>query len=210
MRKPNPLKTPARKGELFIVSAPSGSGKTTLCRKVSSNIPRLKHSISYTTRPPRKNEKNNVHYTFISKNRFMGMKNKGAFAEWAVVHGNFYGTSAKRIQELSRKGYDVILDIDVQGAMQLKRTFRDAVSVFILPPSMKILKERLKGRMSDHPEEIKKRLDTAKKEIAFYKDYDYIVINDELKKAQKELESIVISHRLQLCKVDSTLIKNLQ
>jgi guanylate kinase len=189
---------PLREGELFIVSAPSGTGKTTLCRKLSSIVPRLKHSVSYTTRLPRKGEINNVHYTFVSEKKFKTMINKGEFAEWAVVHGNLYGTSIKRLIELNRKGYDIILDIDTQGARQMKRRFKDAVYIFVLPPSMKVLEKRLKSRMSESVHEIRKRLEKAKEEILNYKNYDYVIINDRLKKAVKELESIVIARRLRI------------
>ena len=133
------------KGKLFIVSAPSGAGKTTMCRKLSAVVPCLKHSVSCTTRAPRKGEVRNVHYTFISKEKFRTMIKKEEFAEWAVVHGNLYGTPAKRLIQITKKGYDIILDIDTQGAMQMRRRFKDAVYIFILPPSMKILEKRLRG-----------------------------------------------------------------
>jgi guanylate kinase len=200
----------AGKGELFIVSAPSGTGKTTLCLKLCTVVKRLKHSVSYTTRAPRRNERNNVHYSFVSREKFMSMIRKREFAEWATVHGNLYGTSVKKLTEIIKKGYDVILDIDVHGARQMKNTFKDAVFIFILPPSMKILEKRLRARMSDDPEKIKNRLRNAKSEIAHYRDYDYIVINRDLKKALKEMESIIISKRLMTAKVDSGLIKNLK
>jgi guanylate kinase len=132
--------------------------------------------------------------------------NKGGFAEWAVVHGNLYGTSIKRLMGASKRGYDIILDIDTQGAMQMKRKFKDAVYIFILPPSIKILKKRLRARMSESTQEIKNRLEKAKEEIVNYKNYDYIVVNNDFKKALKELESIVIARRLRTAKVNSRLI----
>jgi guanylate kinase len=211
-----PLKNPkiSRKtlkgGELFIVSAPSGAGKTTLCRKLCSTVPLLKHSVSFTTRPRRKNEKNNIDYSFISKERFTAMIKKGKFAEWAMVHGNFYGTSIKKLLDIKKRGYDAVLDVDVQGAMQLKHAFHEALFIFILPPSMKILEQRLKARMSDNPGEIKKRLQNAREEIKRYKEYDFIVVNDDLRKALKDMESIITSRRLVTDKVDSKLIKNLK
>ncbi len=183
------------RGKLFIVSAPSGAGKTTLCHALSRILKGLKHSVSYTTRSPRKGEINNVHYTFVTKNKFKEMIGKGAFAEWAVVHGNLYGTSVRRLQSLMKAGYDIILDIDTHGAHQMRRKFRDAVYIFILPPSFKALKERLKGRMSEPDEEIKKRLKRAKEEIASHKDYDYVIINDKFSKAIRALESIVIAEK---------------
>ena len=183
-------------GELYIISAPSGAGKSTLCQKLIKTVPRLKLSVSYTTRSPRKGEINNVHYTFVSKNKFKEMINRGEFAEWAVVHGNLYGTSSKRLREEIKKGYDIILDIDTQGAMQMRRSVQNATYIFLLPPSMKILKKRLHNRMSESSEEINKRLKKAKDEIASYKNYDYIVVNNDLKKALRDLEFIVMSKRL--------------
>jgi len=202
----NPRKRNAE-GELYIISAPSGVGKTTLCQKLIKTVPRLKHSVSYTTRSPRKGEINNVHYTFISKNKFKAMINRGEFAEWAVVHGNLYGTSAKRLKEKIKKGYDIILDIDTQGAMQMRRRVQNASYIFVLPPSMKILKKRLHGRMSESSAEIKNRLKKSKDEIASYKNYDYIVVNDDFKKALRDLEFIVMSKRLMTNKVSPGWIK---
>ncbi len=202
-------KAAKKKGGLFIISAPSGAGKTTLANKLSARFPLLKHSVSYTSRSPRKGEINNVHYTFISKNKFQSMIKKGEFVEWAVVHGNLYGTAGKRLSELRNKGYNVLLDIDTQGAVQLRKSIRDAVYVFILPPSMKILSERLRGRRSDLTEDIKRRLENAKNEILSYRDYDYVVVNDDISKALKELESIIISAGLRTDKVDSNIINDL-
>ena len=210
MRKSKSPKSLSAPGELFIVSAPSGAGKTTLCQKLCAIVPRLTHSVSYTSRAPRKGEKNNVHYTFVSKSEFKSMISKGKFAEWAVVHGNLYGTSAKKLAGLTKKGYDVILDVDVQGARQMKHIFKEAVYIFILPPSMKVLENRLRARMSDNPDEIKNRLQNAKEEIRQFKNYDYVVINNDLKKALKEMEGIIISRRLQVSNIDSKLIKNLK
>jgi len=194
-------------GTLFVVSAPSGAGKTTLCRQLLKKDPDIKLSVSYTTRQPRKGERNNIDYTFISKARFMKMIDKGEFAEWATVHGNLYGTSIKRIKELNRAGYDIILDIDTRGAMQLKKKHENAVYIFILPPSVEVLKERLVNRKTDSNDVIAGRLDNAKSEIPYYKDYDYIVVNDRLDKAYRELESIIISSRLRTSKVDPNRIK---
>lgn len=192
MRKNSKLKD----AKIFVVSAPSGAGKTTLCQKVSNIIPNLKHSVSYTTRPPRKEEINNIHYTFVSKKKFKAMIQRGEFVEWAVVHGNLYGTSKKRLEELSKNGCDIILDIDTSGAAQVRSKFKDAVYIFILPPSLKVLEERLRGRMTESDEEIKKRINRAKEEIADYRNYDYVITNNELKKALRELESIIIAERL--------------
>ncbi|MBI5663967.1 MAG: guanylate kinase [Nitrospirae bacterium] len=196
-------------GTLFVISAPSGAGKTTLCRQLLKKNPDIKLSVSYTTRQPRKGERNQIDYTFISKSRFMKMIEKGEFAEWATVHGQLYGTSIKRLKALNRAGYDIILDIDIHGAMQLKKRYENAVYIFILPPSAEVLKERLVNRKTDSKDVIATRLDNAKREIPFYKDYDYIVINDKLDKAYKELESIIISSRLMTSRVDPNRIKKL-
>ncbi len=182
--------------KMFVVSAPSGAGKTTLCQKVSEIVPNLKHSVSYTTRPPRKREINNIHYTFVSKKKFKAMIQRGCFVEWAVVHGNLYGTSKKRLKELAKNGCDIILDIDTSGAAQIRSKFKDAVFIFILPPSLEVLEERLRGRMTESDEEIKRRINRAKKEIADYRNYNYVIINNEFKKALRELESIIIAERL--------------
>ncbi|MEK7271345.1 MAG: guanylate kinase [Nitrospirota bacterium] len=197
-------------GELFIVSAPSGAGKTTLCRKLCAIVPQLKYSVSYTTRPRRKGEINNVHYTFISEKKFKDMIRKEEFAEWAVVHGNLYGTSIRRPKELLKRGYDIILDIDVQGAVQMKRRIKDAVYIFVLPPSMKVLQKRLKFRRSDSAEQIKRRLEKAREEILSYRNYDYVIINNKLGKAARELESIILARRLGINRFNSRLIKKLK
>ncbi|MBI4825876.1 MAG: guanylate kinase [Nitrospirae bacterium] len=191
-----------KKGDIFIVSAPSGAGKTTLCHELLRKLPNLRHSVSYTTRPPRRGEVDKVHYHFVTKKRFMKMIENNEFAEWAMVHGNLYGTAIKKLEESNNKGYDIILDIDIQGAAQMRRRFRDAYYIFILPPSGKALKERLSGRKSDSREEIKKRLERAIDEMASYNKYDYIIINDKLADALKELESIIVSSRLRIKRAD--------
>lgn len=201
---------PGGKGGLFIVSAPSGAGKTTLCQKLVKRLSRLKHSVSYTTRPPRKGEIDKVHYHFIGKTVFRKMIDKGEFAEWAMVHGNLYGTSIRKLEELNSKGYDIILDIDVQGAAQMRRKFRDASYIFILPPSIKILKERLSGRKSDSKAEIRRRLERARDELARHKEYDYIIFNDNLNDAIRELESIIVSARLRTDRADHRRIERLK
>ncbi len=198
-----------RKGKLFVVSAPSGAGKSTLCQKLLGKIQGLKLSVSYTTRPPRKGEINDLHYSFISERKFKGMINRGEFAEWAVVHGNLYGTSIKRLKQMNKDGYDIILDIDVHGAMQLKNTYDNAVYIFLLPPSMQVLKKRLMNRKTDAKEKIAKRLENARAEIARYKDYDYVVINDKLEQASNEFESIITSIKVRTENADHKWINNL-
>ncbi|RJQ52786.1 MAG: guanylate kinase [Nitrospiraceae bacterium] len=198
-----------KEGTLFVISAPSGAGKSTLCRELLRKVSRLKLSVSYTTRPPRKGEVNDVHYTFAGEKKFMNMIHKGEFAEWAKVHGNFYGTSLRRLKKISKEGYDILLDIDVQGAGQLRKTCRSAVYIFILPPSLKILKQRLADRKTEDEETISMRLERAKDEIAGHKDYDYVIINDKLERAYRELESIIIAERARTKRLDPERIKGL-
>lgn len=183
------------RGILFIVSAPSGTGKTTLCKKLVSSLPNLKFSVSYTTRHPRPGEVNNRDYMFISRNEFMSMVDKKEFIEWAEIHRELYGTSKKRLEELIDSGIDVILDIDTQGAMQLKKRYGEGTYIFVLPPSIEVLRERLEKRMTDSKEEIEKRLRMAAVEIKSYHKYDYVIINNTLEDALKELGAIIISHR---------------
>lgn len=203
-------KKPARSGKLYIISAPSGAGKTTLCSRLCRRIPSLRLSVSHTTRSPRKSETSGVDYYFISRGNFISMIRRKGFAEWAVVHGNYYGTSKKELSSLCAKGYDVILDIDVQGAVQIRRALPGVISIFILPPSLKVLRERLRGRKTEKPSDLKKRLENAREEMRHYKQYDYIVFNDDLRTAVRDLESIFISRKLLLSEVDSHLLKFLK
>jgi len=195
------------RGSLFIVSAPSGAGKTTLCRKVLSTLPHLKFSVSYTTRQPRKGEVNDREYTFIRRDEFTGMIKKGDFIEWAEIHGELYGTSKKRLDELLAAGNDVLLDIDIQGASQVRKKSREGVYIFILPPSLKVLRTRLEKRMTDSQANIKKRLKAALSEIKEYTAYDYVIMNDVLNDAVRVLEAIVIAHRARRKKINPVWIK---
>jgi guanylate kinase len=190
------------KGSLFVVSAPSGAGKTILCRKLVSSLPRLSFSVSYTTRQPRQGEVNDRDYTFISREDFRAIACKDGFIEWAEVHGQLYGTSRKRLEKLTDSGSDVILDIDTQGAMQIKEKFAMGTYVFVLPPSMEVLKQRLEQRMTDSREEIEKRIKRAVEEIKTYPKYDYVIINDRLEDALREFEAIIISHRASTKKIN--------
>ena len=187
---------------MFIVSAPSGAGKTTLCKRLVSSLPDLKFSVSYTTRQPRPGEVNDRDYTFVIRQDFESMINGGEFIEWAEVHGAFYGTSLRRLKEIMDSGCDVILDIDTQGAMQIKEKYGEGTFIFILPPSMDVLKKRLKERMTDSKEEIEKRLKTAISEIHTYQSYDYVIINDTLEQALNEFRAIIISHRVRKNMID--------
>jgi guanylate kinase len=191
----NPLQEKRSRGRLFIVSAPSGAGKTTLCRNVVASLSHLKFSVSYTTRQPRPGETPDADYTFISRGDFQSMIDRGEFIEWAEVHGERYGTSRQRLREMIRSGYDVILDIDTQGAMQIKEKHSEGTYVFVMPPSMEVLRQRLRSRMTDSLQEIEKRLNRSVAEIKTYPAYDYVIINDTLGKAVREFEAIILSYR---------------
>ncbi len=198
-----------KQGSLFVLSAPSGSGKSTLCQKLLKTVPDVKLSVSYTTRPRRKGERNDVHYTFITEKKFKAMLHRGEFAEWAMVHSNLYGTSLKRLKELSSRGYDVILDIDIHGAMQIKKNYENAIYIFVLPPSMSALKKRLQDRGTDSKEVVVQRLNNAKEEIQHYKEYDYVIRNDKLEKAYREFESIILATRVKKENLDMNWIQKL-
>jgi len=175
------------KGRLFIISAPSGAGKSTLCQKLRQYYPEIQYSVSFTTRQPRKNESNGIDYNFISRQDFEEGIQENRWAEWACVHDNYYGTSRELIESYLETGKDVLLEIDVQGMKQMIEKFPDAITIFIKPPSMDILKERLESRGTDAPDVIKKRLTNARKEMAFENIYQYRIINDDLQTASKEL-----------------------
>lgn len=205
MKKKRHLKK--NKGILFVVSGPSGAGKTTLYKKAISVLPHLMHSVSYTTRSPRVGEVNGRDYTFINREEFMTMIHKKEFAEWAEMHGELYGTARKRLEEIMNSGVDAILDIDVQGAMQLKEKLPGGVYIFILPPSLEILRERLEQRMANVKEEIEKRLAVALEEMKKYLEYDYVIVNSIFEDAFKELESIIIANRARVEQISSEWIK---
>jgi len=203
------LKKP--RGSLFIVSAPSGAGKTTLCKKIVATVPEVRFSISYTTRQPREGEVNGADYTFVSTEAFKRMAGRGEFIEWAEVHGELYGTSREMIDSFRSEGYDLILDIDTQGATQLREKNKEGnfIFIFILPPSLKELKKRLKERMTDPDEVIRKRLERAAAEIKTYTDYDYVIINDNLDRALREFESIVLAERARTLNINPVWIEDL-
>jgi guanylate kinase len=184
------------KGIPFIVSAPSGAGKTTLCKMAVDFFPNLRHSISYTTRPPRDGEVDGVDYRFIGNAEFTRMVASGEFLEHAGVHGKNYGTSRKDLEAILEKGTDVILDIDVQGAGNVRGSLAGGVFIFILPPSVEACEQRLRGRAKDSEEEIKKRLRIALDEIKKAPDYDYIIINDDLDVAFERRKSIIKAEKV--------------
>ena len=190
------------KGLLIVVSAPSGAGKTSLCREILKYIPDIKHSISYTTRAPRSSERDGIDYHFVTEDIFKKMIEEDAFIEWAIVHGNYYGTCKQELETLLEEGNDIILDIDSQGAMQIRQKFNNGVFIYILPPSFEDLRERLTVRKSDSPEEIEKRLRKAREEIKNYTMYDYLIINDEFDKALERLKAIIIASRIRIDRVN--------
>lgn len=195
------------RGSLFVVSAPSGAGKSTLCNRLTKEVEGVIFSVSYTTRSPRQGEEDGVHYHFVTEAVFRDMIEGGEFLEWAEVHGNLYGTSIRWVEEKLSDGKDVLLDIDVQGALQLREKNLEAVYIFILPPSIDALRERLLRRGTDTTEVINKRLENAKEEIPYYEKYDYVIINDILEKAYDELRSVVIASRVRKGRIDREWIK---
>ena len=186
----------SRKPLVFIISAPSGSGKSTLTNELLKLVPNLEFSISYTTRHRRGSEQNGKHYHFVSMDVFNRMIAAGEFLEHANVYGNCYGTAREFLRQAGRSGHDLLLDIDVQGAVQIKRNLTDAISIFVLPPDRKTLEWRLRNRHEDSEDVIHRRLLTATREIEEYDKYDYVLINDQLEKSIERLEAIVLSERL--------------
>ncbi len=189
-----------QQGELFIVSSPSGGGKTTLIRRVMEKLAEggleAYFSVSHTTRPPRPGEKHGVDYYFVSREEFRAMVDRGEFLEYAEVHGNLYGTSWQEIAGKREAGFLVFLDIDVQGARQVRGKVAEAVKVFIFPPSFAELKRRLEARRQDREDVIRVRMRNALNEMCEYGEFDYVIINDELEVATAELLAIVTASRL--------------
>jgi len=196
VKAPGPIELPNRLGSVFVISAPSGAGKTTLIKKLRASVRGLAFSVSYTTRPPRAGEKDGREYFFVSPGEFKRRKAQGEFVEWARVHSHYYGTSWRKLQEAQEAGQDVLLDIDVQGHKKLRRRLPDTVSVFVLPPSFADLEERLRHRHKDSPEVIAERLAMSRREVAHWKEYDYLIVNDRLSAAAQALRNIVLASRL--------------
>jgi guanylate kinase len=188
-------------GLLFIVTAPSGAGKSTLVNAVLADDPALALSISYTTRAPRPGETNGREYHFVDRAAFQRMLDAGEFLESAEVHGNFYATSQKRIAELRAAGRDVVLEIDWQGAEQVRRLFPEAVGIFILPPSLPELERRLRARGKDPDETIRRRLAAAEAEMSHAGEFDYVIINNDFEEARRDLAAVVRASRLTLARV---------
>lgn len=183
-------------GTLFIVSAPSGAGKTTLVGRLIAADPAVVHSVSYTTRAPRPGELEGREYHFVDVKGFLGMRERGEFVEWAEVHGNFYGTSRLWLESRMREGSDVLLEIDWQGAQQVRKLFPQAVGIFILPPSIEELERRLRGRASDSDDVIARRVAAALGEMRHVGEFDFVIINKDLDVALDDLKAAVRSARL--------------
>jgi len=181
----------SNKGNLIVISAPSGSGKTSLANRALEEMPKLKFSVSHTTRKPRPGERDQVEYFFVSEKEFEEMIEQDTFLEHARVYGNYYGTSRAFVDEQLSVGYNVLLDLDVQGAAQVKKSYPEAILVFVFPPSLEVLKTRLKDRGLDDPSIIDKRLRIAKKEIQYYTSYQYVIINRKIEESLVELKSII-------------------
>jgi len=189
------LNTTTPRGTLFVVSSPSGGGKGTIIEHVLEKVENLSYSVSYTTRAPRSKEIAGREYFFVSRDTFEEMIAAGEFLEWACVHGNFYGTAKSQVLEQTAAGSDIILEVDVQGAALVRQLLMDSVSVFILPPSYEVLKQRLIARGTDSQEELAVRLRRAPEELRDYSNFDYVIINDEVEKAARQLASIIYAER---------------
>ena len=180
---------------LFIIAAPSGGGKSTLCHRVLKRFPEMRYSVSFTTRQRRRGEQDGVDYHFINKRDFKNGIKSGKWAEWAVVHGNYYGTSADFLADALAAGRDILLDLDVQGARQILARYPNSVAIFILPPSLEVLRERLEARGTDSAKSIAIRLKNAAEEIAQQDMFHHIIVNERLSKAVQELISIIDKYR---------------
>ncbi|MBR4633030.1 MAG: guanylate kinase [Elusimicrobia bacterium] len=187
-----------KKGMIIIVSAPSGAGKTSICDALIKEDKNIVYSVSTTTRQPREGEKNGVEYYFVDDKKFKEMVKKNVFVEWAKVHNHFYGTSKKVLEQTINKGKDILLDIDVQGAVKIKKQYKNALMIFITTPTLKILKQRLIKRNKDSMEVIKTRIENAKKELTYMPKYDYLILNDKLDESIENAKSVICAERLSI------------
>jgi len=188
----------AQPGTLIIVSGPSGAGKSALAGRVLESVPGLRFSVSYTTRAPRGFERNGIEYHFVTRKALEELIEGEDLLEWAEVYGNLYGTSRRSVDDILSRGDDVLLDVDVQGARSIRRKRPDAITVFVLPPSFQVLRERLESRKLDKDYVIEQRLKIACSETRFYRDYDYLIINDDLGKSIEELRAIILGSRCRM------------
>ena len=187
---------PPASGCLFVLAAPSGGGKTSLTRELLIREPGIRLSVSYTTRPPRPGEQDGVHYHFVDEAKFMALKSAGEFLEHAFVHGNWYATSATWLKRQVAEGHDMLLEIDWQGAAQVRKLIASSVSIFILPPSLALLEERLRKRGQDSKAVIARRLEAAREEMRHCGDFDYVIMNQDFARAVDDLSAIVRAARL--------------
>ena len=197
----------AARGTLFVVSSPSGGGKGTIIRHVLKVVENLRYSVSYTTRAPRLGEVDGREYFFVNREIFEEMVAAGEFLEWACVHGNLYGTAKDQVIEDTASGADIILEVDVQGAASVRQLLMDSVSIFILPPSYEVLRQRLIARGTDSPEELELRLRNAPEELKQYSSFDYVIINDEIEKAVGQLASIIYAERARCMRQEGLVLE---
>ena len=198
------------RGTLFVVSSPSGGGKGTLIDRVLKTVPGISYSVSYTTRAPRGSEQEGREYFFIDEPAFRTMIAQGEFLEWADVYGHLYGTSAAQVDRERAAGHDIILEIDVQGAESIRRKVADPVSIFILPPSFELLRNRLVTRATDSVEDLERRLRGAANEVAQYKQFDYVILNDDINRASQQLAAVIYAERARRERQEITLRKELE
>jgi guanylate kinase len=182
-------------GQLYVITGPSGVGKSTIIKRLRKTVSGIGYSVSHTSRKPRKNEADGINYHFVDRQTFEKMIQEKAFVEWAEVYHDLYGTSFSSLQSQTDQGLDVVMDLDSQGAKNIKGNFQDSVLIYVLPPSLRVLEKRLKGRASDDEAEIKARLEKARKEIENCVDYDHIIFNENLDRAVEEVSSIILSER---------------
>jgi guanylate kinase len=206
LETPRTISHATPRGTLFVVSSPSGGGKGTIIRHVLEVVKNLSYSVSYTTRAPRQGEVDGREYFFVSRETFDEMVGAGEFLEWACVHGNLYGTAKNQVIEETNAGSDIILEVDVQGAASVRQLLMDSVSIFILPPSYEVLKQRLITRGTDSPEELEIRLRNAPEELKQYSAFDYVIINDEIERASAQLASIIYAERARCMRQESLVL----
>lgn len=197
--------TATQGGILFVVSSPSGGGKGTLIQRVLSRLQNLSYSVSYTTRKPRNGEVNGREYFFVTPEQFSQMVERNDFLEWAKVHSHLYGTSRSQVSRDVSLGRDIVLEVDVQGAASIRHLIQEAVSVFILPPSLEVLRERLIARGTDSADELALRLRNAPEELKAYKTFDYVIINDDVEQAAAKLMAIIEAERLRLSRQEEKI-----
>lgn len=207
LETPGTVSHATSRGTLFVVSSPSGGGKGTIIRHVLEDVGNLSYSVSYTTRAPRQGEVDGREYFFVSRETFEEMVAAGEFLEWACVHGNLYGTAKNQVIEETNAGADIILEVDVQGAASVRQLLMDSVSIFILPPSYEVLKQRLITRGTDSPEELAVRLRNAPDELKQYSAFDYVIINDEIARASAQLASIIYAERARCMRQESLVLE---